>query len=207
MENGKLAIITPDRYDEACDIMANHFFPDNPLCQAFGVSWNDDIQKTVLENLKANLSICMTTKDTDELIGVRITSVMRKTDPPKDLNTEYEPLRSMITLIALQDKEVNFFERYKVEEVVHFFTLGVKKNYRRMGVGSRLFEASLAMCREFGFKAIKGGGTSKFSHFIYEKQGFELLSEMPLDSYYYNGRPIIDGTGGHNVRKIYGLKI
>ena len=187
--------------------MANHFFPDSPLCQAFGVSWHEDIKKGVLEDLKANLSICMITKDTNEIIGVRITSVMRKTDLPKDLNTEYEPLRSWYTLRALQDKEVNFFERYEVEEVVRLFGLGVKKNYRRLGVGNRLFEAGLAMCRELGFKAIKGEVTSDISHRLYEKHGFEVLSEMPLSSYYYNGRPISDGTGGHNVRKIYGLKI
>ena len=32
--NGKLAIITPDRYEETYDILANDFIPYEPLSQA-----------------------------------------------------------------------------------------------------------------------------------------------------------------------------
>ena len=45
MDNGTLAIITPDQYDEACNIMANYFLPDNSLCKSFGVTWNELFMK------------------------------------------------------------------------------------------------------------------------------------------------------------------
>ena len=54
-------------------------------------------------------------------MGVRITSIMKKADPPKDLsNIENEPYRNMMTFWTHKDKEVNFFERYKIDEVIHF---------------------------------------------------------------------------------------
>lgn len=135
-------------------------------------------------------------------MGVRITGVKNKSDPPEDFCPEEEPLKALLTLTTLQEKEINVFERYEVDEVVDFFILAVKEKYRCMGVAGRLFAASVAMCWELGFKAIKGGGTSSYSHKLYDNQGFESLSTLALDTYYHNG-----GTGGHITRKLYGLKI
>ena len=76
-----------------------------------------------------------------------------------------------------------------------------------MGLGNRLLAASVGMCQELRFKAIKGEGTSNFSQKVAEKQGFEILATMPYDSYYHNGRPIREGTGEHTMTKIYGMKL
>ena len=126
MDNGTLAIITPDQYDEACNIMANYFFPDNPLCKSFGVTWNEPLNEVTLAILKMNLSVCMMTRDTKEIMGVRITGVKTKSDPPENFCPEEEPLKALLTLTTLQEKEVNVFERYEVDEVVDFLALAVK---------------------------------------------------------------------------------
>lgn len=208
LDNGRLAIITPDRYEETYDIMGNHFVPDEPLSRAFGVTWHDDFETLTHDQLVQNLSICMIDKDTREIMGVRLIGLMKKSDPHNYFsNIKYEPLRSLYEFLTHKDKEINFFERYGVDEAVHFFTLGVHKKYRRMGLGGRLLAAAVAMSRELGFKAIKGEGTSNFSQRIYEKQGFETLLEMPYDNYFYKGKPIRDGTGEHTMTKIYGLKL
>jgi len=207
-ENGKLAIITPDLYDQAFDILVNHFFPDAPLSKAFGVTWSKVLEKAVLEDLKTNISICMISKDTEEIMGITVSGIIRKTDPPLDSsNIECERLKSLLTFMTHKDDEINFFECYNVDEAVHFFTLGVKRKYRRMGLGDRLLAAAVAMSRELGFKAVKSEATSIYSQRIFEKQGFDIVLTMPYDSYYYNGRPLIDLTGEHTMTKIYGLRI
>ena len=108
-----------------------------------------------LEDLKENLSVCMTSTDNDEIMGILITGVMNKKDPVMDQSYQEHPLMRIITFLNHKNKEVNFFERYAVDEAVHIFTLGVKENYRRMGLGGRLVAASVAMCQELGFKAIE----------------------------------------------------
>jgi len=147
----------------------------------------------------------MISKDTEEMMGIRISGIMKKTDPPP--NIECENLKSLFTFLTHKDDEINVFERYKVDEAVHFFTLGVKKTYRHMGLGGRLLAAAVAISRELGYKAIKGEGTSNYSQRIYEKQGFDIMLKMPYDSYYYNGRPLIDSTGVHTMTKVYALKM
>ena len=202
-----MAIITPDRYYETFEFMANHFTPDDPIDRAFGITWNKDYEKQTLEDLKNNISICVISKDTDEIMGVRITGIMKKADPPQDLsNIENEPYRNMMTFLTHKDKEVNIFERYKVDEVIHFSSLGVNKKYRCKGIGGRLIAVSVAMSRELGFKVIKGECTSNFSQRIYEKQGFDIVLEMPYASYFYNGRPLIERTREHTMTKVYALK-
>ena len=205
---GKLAIITPDRYEEAYAILANDFIPDEPLSQAFGlINWDECFKKMVLEDLKKNLSVCMTSTDNDEIMGLLMIGAMKKKDALMDESCPEHPLMSIITFLNHKNKEVNFFERYAVDEAVHIFTLGVKRNYRRMGLGGCLLAASVAMCQELGFKAIEVEGTSNFSQKIFEKRGFEILATMPYDSYCHNGRQIREGTGEHTMTKIYGMKL
>ncbi|XP_045165782.2 uncharacterized protein LOC123529497 isoform X2 [Mercenaria mercenaria] len=208
IDNGRIAIITSDRYAETYDIMGNHFTPDEPLSKAFGVTWNEEFEQSVHKTLVQNVSICMISRDTNEVMGVRVIGLMRKSDPPSDFSSiKYEQLRSLYEFLNHKQYEVNFFERYEVDEAIHFTTLGVHKKFRRMGLGGRLLGAAVAMCRELGFKAIQGEGTSNFSQRIYEKQGFETLITMPYDSYFYKGQPIINATGEHTMTKIYGLKL
>ncbi|XP_052780929.1 uncharacterized protein LOC128217667 [Mya arenaria] len=204
-EKGRLEIVTPDRYDEVYEILGNHFTPDEPLCRSYGVVWHPEFEKITYENLKDNCSVCMISKETDQMMGVRLIGFTRRSDPPADFSKmDYEPLRELFTFLHSKNKEVDFFNRYDVDEALHFYTLGVHKNYRRMGLGSKLLGAAVELGREIGFKAIKGEGTSNFSQRIYEKEKFDLILTMPYDEYTYKGRKIIDGTGEHTMTKVYG---
>ncbi|KAL4225901.1 hypothetical protein ACF0H5_013889 [Mactra antiquata] len=208
VENGRLAIITPDRYADTYDMMANHFTPAEPLCRSFGVVWEKEHERVINETLTFNVSICMISEDSNEIIGVLVNGIIKISDPPMDLSKyNYEPLRSLFTFLTHKDKEDKFFEHFGVDEAVHFFELGVNRKYRRIGLGGKIFAAAVAMSRELGFKACKVEGTSNFSQRIIEKQGFETLYTLPYDSYMYNGRPVIDGTGEHTQTKIYGLRL
>ena len=207
-DKGRLAVITEERYDATYDIMGYHFTPDEPLSKAFGVTWVKDFEDLVCDVLKQNISICMISKDTDEVMGVRVMSMMNRSDPKFDPSSmHYEQLRDLFVFLHQKDEEVNFLDRYGVDEAVHFNTLGVHKKFRRMGLGGRLIGAAVALSRELGFKAITGEGTSNFSQRIYEKAGFETLVELPYDSYIYKVQPIINATGEHTRTKIYGLKL
>ena len=209
-DNSRLAIITPDRYEEICDIMAHHFAPDEPLSRGFGVTWNKEFEASVLENLKCNVSFCMISKDTSEIMGVQVIGIVKSCDTPPDLalaELQNEEWRSSLNFFTRRDSEVDFFGRFGVGEAVYFFGLAINRKYRRMGLGGRMVAAAVAMSRELGFQVIRTEGTSNYSQRILEKQGFETLLTMPYDSYMYKGRPIKEGTGEHTMAKIYGLRL
>lgn len=205
-DDGRLAIVTPDRYEEVYDILENHFIPDEPLCTSFGTPWDKAFKSVVDENLQQNLSVCMISKDTDEMMGIRLIGTMKRTDPP--LEKTDDPISALFEFMGHKDKEVDIFNHLGVDEGIHFFTLGVHRKYRQRGLASRLLLAAVALSKELGFKGIKGEGTSNFSQRIYEKAGFETLATLPYDTYLTPaGHPIREKSGVHTCTKVYALKL
>ena len=203
MTGGHLEIITEDRYNDVIKIMANDFVPDEPLSVAFGVVWSPDFEKLVLANLKENVSVMAVSDDTNEIMGIRVCGVRKKTDSTSNDGMEDEPLRSLFEFLDHKSAEIDFFNKYGVNEQFHFLSLAVNANYRRRGLGNILLGTCAALANELGFKAIKGEGTSNFSQRIYEKQGFETVFVLPYDQYKYKGKYLSEGTGIHTCTKIY----
>ncbi|XP_060554176.1 uncharacterized protein LOC132715204 [Ruditapes philippinarum] len=203
----RLEIITSDRYDDIYDVIENHFIPDESLCRAFGVKWHEDFRKIIHGFLVQNMSVGLFARDTNELKGVKIIGVMKKSDPTDNVTIiSYEPLREIFIFLTHQASGVNFFERYRCNKAAYFFAICVKRNHRRQGIASRLTSVAVAMCKELGFEALYIEGTSNYTHRISEKQNFEKLHKLPYRNYIYNGQPIINGTGEHTMTIIYGLK-
>ena len=200
---GHLEIITEDRYSDVIDIMANYFVPDEPLSVAFDVVWCPDFEKLVLANLKENLSVMAVSDDTNEVMGIRVCGVRKKTDSDNLAEIENEPLRSLFEFLSHKNEEIDFFNKYGVSEQFHFLSLAVNAKYRRRGLGNILLGTCVALAKELGFKAIKGEGTSNFSQRIYEKQGFETVFVLPYDQYKYKDKYVSEGTGIHTCTKIY----
>ena len=202
---GHLEMITEDRYSEVIEIMAKHFVPHEPLSIAFGVVWTKAFEEVVLSDLKKYLSVMAVSDDTNEVMGIRVCGVRKKSDSGDLSEVSDEPLRSLFTFLAHKDGEIDFFNRYGVSEQFHFLSLSVHEKYRRRGLGGILLATCIELARELGFKVIKGEGTSAFSQRIYEKHGFETVYVLPYEEYKYKDKPVKEGTGIHKCTKIYAL--
>ncbi|WAR26696.1 DNAT-like protein [Mya arenaria] len=201
-------ILTPDQYVEAFDIMSNHFVPDEPICHATDVTWDNDFEKMTLDNLKDNVSLAMFSKKTGDMMGLRISGFLRRSDPPEDFSRmESKHVKDLFVFVTHRDKEIDIFNRYGVDEIFHFFCLGVRKEYRHHGLGDHLLTAALEMAKELGFTVVKGEGTGNFSQHIYEKHGFETILNVTYNSYFIDGKPIGEKTGEHKSFKIYGIRL
>ena len=208
-EADRLAIITPDRFEEAIGIMRDFFVPDEPLCIAYDVKWSEDYYNMVTDVLKSNMSVCLINKESEEMMGVRLMNVVSKSDKPFDLaGISDVPLRELFSFLIQEANVPDMFERFGSDEAAHFFSLAVHSKYRKLGVGSRLLGGAIAMCRELGAKGIKGEGTSSFSQRIYEKEGFETVLTCPYENYKTpSGQSMRETTGVHSNMKVYLLKL
>ena len=196
-------MIQEDRYNDVMDIMANQFMPDETICGAFGVVWNPFSEQKITSVLKQNLSIMAVSDDTNETMGIRTCRIAKKSDVNDLSHVTYENVKDMWTFLCHKDKEMDLFNRFNLEEMFHFVTLAVHKNYRRRGLGFILLSAGVALAKALGFKAVKGEGTSAFSQRIYEKRGFETILEIPYSQYAYKGGYLGERTGEHTSTKIY----
>ncbi|XP_052286365.1 arylalkylamine N-acetyltransferase-like 2 isoform X2 [Dreissena polymorpha] len=207
-ESERLEIITPDRYNDAFAILKDHFIPDEPLGWAFGVKWHQEFQDVCKKALSDNCSLCMMSKENNAIMGVCLIEYKSSSDPPPNFDfMTYEELRELLKFVTHKSKEVDFFNRYGVDEALYFFMLGVHKKYQRIGLGSRLLEAGVALGKELGFKAIKVEATSNFSQRICQKLKFECILDMPYDDYTFRGKKLSESTGEHKMTKVLGLKL
>ena len=138
----------------------------------------------------------------NRVIGVRINGIMKSRDVPDNDSITYEPLRDLFKFLSHRDDEIDFYHRFRISEAMHFFSMGVHKDFRRQGLATRLLQACTAMTKELGFTVIKGEATSNYTQRIFEKEGFDVLLEMPYDSYMYNGEPLRNKTGPHTKTKV-----
>ena len=177
--------------------MANHFISEEPLCNAFRVTMEENFERIITDLLRENLSVMMVSNTDNRVIGIAINGVMRSSDISDTDSITYQPLRDLFKFLEHRDDELDFFNRFGTNEAMHFFSAGVHKDFRQQGVGTRLLEACAWMTKELGFTVIKGEATSIYTQIVCKKGGFDFVLEMPYDSYIYNGEPLRNKTGPH----------
>lgn len=135
----------------------------------------------VLKHLIQNICI---SKETNKIMGVRITGILQRTDPPVDTSKiKDEKFLTAYEFVTQKDEEVDVLNRLGVDEVMNFFGLGVVREFRRKGIATKLLNAAVAFAKELGIKGIKGMGSSCISQKIFEKAGFETAITIPYNSY------------------------
>ena len=201
MIGGHLEIITEDRYSDAFSIMEKHFPQEEPLSAAFGVNWSQS-EPLFLPALKKHLSVMAVSDESNEVMGILINSVLKKTDLNETVGVDDDPLRASYDFVAHKDKEIDLFNRFGLCEVFLCYALAVHLNYRRQGLGTVLVGSSLALAKELGFRAAKADCSSNFSQKIFEKFGAEVICVLPYDQYKYKGKYISESAGVHSCTKI-----
>lgn len=207
----RLGIITPDRCEELYALMKNDVIPDEPVSQLTRIEWTEESEERTLQNLKQNMSLCILNKETDEIMGVRLARIIRRTDPAFHQSLIKDEKRlAMYRFLTKKDDEIDLFNRLEVAEVIHFFGLGVARKFRKRGIATLLLNASIALVRELGFQGIKGEATSYYVQKIYERAGFELVATIPYITFVSpSGETNIDRSQQcpEDACKIYILKL
>ncbi len=90
-------------------------------------------------------------------------------------------------LVAVMSKPVGFLAAAKYSKEARILMLGVRKNQRKMGIGSALMRRFIAVCRAQGLYSIRlEVRTTNISAIeFYKKFGFNIISFIP--GYYSNG--------------------
>lgn len=199
-------LILKDRYQDALNFYRDEFVPDEPVGRCISLDFGDEYQALVMSELKHNMSIALVSDITGEIVGIRMMSIMNKNDEhdTSDLKSEkFKLIEDFLNYLADQN---DVFEYYAVEDVVHFFAIGVHKDYRDKGVGSKLMKAAISLVRNLcvGPVVITGEGSSNYSKRIYEKFGFDILAEVVFADYKVNGVVVFQNLGEHKFERLYG---
>ena len=193
------------------DFYKEHYTPDEVVCRSLNVTWDEGLHDLMRRNLEQHLSIGLVTK-TGDIIGGRMSIINTKPKDKLEIDTENlksEAWRKFVDMAYHLENLSNIYDHYNVEELIHFFKLGVHKDFRGRGLGMKLMKATLAFIKnlDIGPLVIRGEASSNYSQHIYEKLGFDILAEVVYADYKVNGVVVVKNTGEHKSEKAYGLVI
>ncbi|XP_052817471.1 uncharacterized protein LOC128243629 isoform X2 [Mya arenaria] len=207
---GELTLITEDRYKEVLEKVQECFVLDEPIGKAVGIKWSPFLESFWVKALKTGISLMVVNPEDNDIIGFRISEYSLRKEKMPDLSTlEDDSLKIMGAFLLHASGKANIYDHYNTDEAVHFLGLGVTRKYRKRGFGTLLMESGIKLAKNLGISPcyITGEGSSNFSKRIYERLGFDVLSETVYEDFEIEGKKVIQNTGEHKSMKIYGKAI
>ncbi|XP_052817468.1 arylalkylamine N-acetyltransferase 1-like isoform X2 [Mya arenaria] len=207
---GELTLITEDRYKDVLEKVQECFVIDEPIGKAVGIKWSPFFESFWLKALKTGISLMVVNPEDNDIIGFRINEYSLRKENMPDLNKlDDESLKIKDAFLLYAIGKANIYDHYSTDEAVHFLGLGVTRKYRKQGFGTLLMESGIKLAKNLGISPcyITGECSSNFSKRIYERLGFDVLSETAYEDFEIEGKKVIQNTGEHKSIKIYGKAI
>lgn len=173
------------------------FFQDEPMNKCLNTKIPDEIDlpwfKDVLSKAKYdNLSLAF--YDTSCPNSLPIAYAINHHD--KRNNHDYsDSLYSSSNKACLQKHEhiseiltklhenINLFEKFRCENLLHIYLLGVDPNYRQSKLATQLINSAISVAKEKNFDMIYADVTSDYSLKAFLKHDFQLLKTIDYNSY------------------------
>lgn len=186
-----------DFTDEFQNYFMETFFQSEPMNQCLQTKIPDEIDRCWLEQalLKAKFDqLSLAFYDTDFSANVPIAYAINhhdKINDPIHSDVLYSSLNQISlhkydhinNLISKLHEDIDLFERFQCEHLLHVYFLGVHPNYRQNRLASQLIDRSISLAREKNFDLIYADATSVYSTNAFLKFGFQILKTIDYTSY------------------------
>lgn len=117
-----------------------------------------------------------------------------------------EEFRIINGIVGYMDQAANIFgDHPDIDSYVDGVILSVDKNYRSHGIGSKLFTALIALCRERNVPILKTFCSSFYTSKICEKFGMKKVFDIPYRDIQLDNLPSIDIAEPHSIARVYTL--
>ncbi|XP_055684452.1 uncharacterized protein LOC129790768 [Lutzomyia longipalpis] len=166
-----------ERFDEAEDIMIEHFLNEEQMCKSKGVS-NDPVSLVLArvyyrKMLEKKITLICTREGSDEIAGINVLEPATKDDEkivlPEGTDASVLDLQVVTEFVT---KQAAIYEKYSVDKYISAWGLYVFPKFRGMGIGGEILKARIPLGKALGFSATGTLFTSSTSQAIAKKVGF-----------------------------------
>ncbi|CAF0862820.1 unnamed protein product [Rotaria sordida] len=164
-------------------LLTNSFFRDEPLAKYLQLGEPMDFAKNVINDaLKDKCSFVAYDIKTNQLAGVCLNEVKYKNDT-NTINESNEKLHFILHLLHHMHKNINLFDHFLTDSLLHIFIINVDSNYRGYGLASTLISASTEHAKKLNIGGAYAEATNIYSLNSFKQIGFQTYHQLNYVEY------------------------
>ncbi len=167
----------------ALTLLLNSFFHDEPLAKCLQLEEPIDFAKSVINDaINDQCSFVAYDIQTNQLIGLCLNEIKSKNDK-HIINESNEKLYFILHLLDQMHKNINFFDHFLTNSLLHIFIINVDSNYRGYGLASSLISASINHAKQIHIGGAYAEATNIYSLNSFKQQGFQVYHQLNYVQY------------------------
>lgn len=144
--------LPPSRFKEACQLMIDHYIPDEPLARVMNLKDEPESINEYVELWKMAMEqgIVIGCFKGDEMVGVNFTGVASKDDPKEKHQYKGRAFRLTIELYLWILDQFVMFDKFGIDTYMLAYGMGVSSQYRYRGIATEFLKARIPMLKAIG---------------------------------------------------------
>jgi ribosomal protein S18 acetylase RimI-like enzyme len=168
----------------ALTLLINSFFHDEPLAKYLQLGEPTDFAKNVINDaLNDQCSFVAYDIQTNQLIGLCLNEIKYKDDNHHIINQSNEKLYFILHLLNHMHENINLFDHFLTNSLLHIFIINVDRNYRGYGLASRLISMSIEHAKQIHIGGAYAETTNIYSLNSFKQQGFQIYHQLNYAQY------------------------
>ncbi|CAF0981743.1 unnamed protein product [Rotaria sordida] len=169
--------------NEVLSLLINSFFQDEPLAKCLQLEEPIDFAKSIINNaLHDQCSFVIYDIQTKQLIGICLNEIKFQ-DNKYIINETNEKIYFILKFLNNMHLNINLFNQFKTNSLLHIFIINIKKNYRGYGLGSQLILTTIEYAKKINIKGIYAETTNIYSLNCFKQQGFQVYHQINYIDY------------------------
>ncbi|XP_063706456.1 uncharacterized protein LOC134835507 [Culicoides brevitarsis] len=184
--------LPPLRFSEACELMIEHYIPDEPLARIMKLKDEPDSVNEYVElwRMAMQQGIVVGCFKDDELVGVNMTGVLSKSDELRDHKYRGKAFHFTIELYLWLLQQFDMYEKFGIDSFLLGYGMGVQRKYRYRGIATEFLKGRRPMLEAIGVPytttMFTSGGTQKAA----TKAGYTTFYEIKYEECIKMGYPL-----------------
>ncbi|XP_055684399.1 uncharacterized protein LOC129790736 [Lutzomyia longipalpis] len=166
-----------DRYEEAVQLLVQHFLHDEPMCKAGGAADEpqsiEGFSNAWRAILQDKISLVCFKEGSDEIVGVNVLKLCSKGVEEGIPENAGRACTNMLRAMEYATRNGNLYARYNVDKFFAGFALLVVPKYRALRLAEEILKARVPLGRGIGVHLTSTVFTNKFSQAAAARAGFE----------------------------------
>jgi len=198
-------IVTPDKFDQAQDLLYATYHPYEPLTKHLGLMKGPntipDLDRLVERTIHENLSLFALDMN-GKPMGVCINGVSSRSDwdhSVHDITANFEDVKARPLAAIRQEMHntgVKIFDEVETDVMFGIKMVGVDPSLRGKGMSTDIIRRSILLAGCLGFTGLKAEATAAYAQAAFLTIGFKPVAEILYKDFEFNGEKVFEGIEG-----------